>query len=92
VYEDKYKAITTAIPQEVLKRTQLLSREIRDIYIKFKENPSSIREYIEFNNIFHEEKSKLFILEKKIEDLLELEQMLYKNSIKIADSTKQHIT
>lgn len=59
MYEEKYKTLITAIPQEVLKRTQSLAREVRNIYFKFKENPKTIREFIDFYRVFHEEKIKL---------------------------------
>lgn len=57
----------------------------------FKENPSTVREYIDFSRNYHKQKVIMPSLEEKIEAILDLEDMVYKNGLRIGENSKIHI-
>jgi len=82
-FNEKYTTVTTSVPAEVIRKSEYLATTIRSLYDEFKVNPSSIQEYITFTNGFKDKKIVIDNVSNLIDELKELEEMLYKNRIKI---------
>lgn len=82
-FNEKYTTVTTSVPAEVIRKSDSLATTIRSLYDEFKANPSSIEEYIHFASGFKEKKLVIDNVSNLIDELKELEEMLYKNRIKI---------
>lgn len=91
-FQEKFKYISNAIPVEVAKRCETLAQKIKEIYNLFKENPSTVMEFITFMKNYLQQKKEIPDLEKKIEAILELEDMVYKNGLRIGENSKMFIS
>lgn len=56
IAEEKFKVITSAVPNEVIRRSQVLEDRIRSSYNKVKENPHKVAEYLTFSQNYIEVK------------------------------------
>jgi nitric oxide synthase oxygenase domain/subunit len=52
--DDKFKAISAALPNELIRRCAVLDEKIRAVYNKFKENPYSVADHITFSKNFQQ--------------------------------------
>ncbi len=81
--EEKFKLISLAIPNEIVRRSQVLEDKIRQIYSKFKENPYSVAEYITFYKNFQKHKIEADELDNEMEALITYEELVYDYGIRI---------
>ena len=70
--EERYKLITSALPNEVQRKCDALQEKIKAFYTLFKENPYNVEDYLNFSKNFQREKPKVEQLEAELDSLLEL--------------------
>lgn len=88
MFNDKYTTVTTSVPQEVIRKSDTLSKKIKALYDEFKGDPETIEQYIAFTVGFKDKKEEIDDIAFKIDELKELEEMLYRNRIKIGEQAK----
>lgn len=86
--EEKYKAVATAVPTEASRRCDLFLKQLREVYNDLKENPYTVEEYIAFAQRCKESKGRMGELEKALEELLEFEDIVYRQGIRVGETAK----